>query len=149
MGDGWCSRRTGREQSNLYAQAADGAGTVERLTTAPDAQHPAWVAPDGSGILAMEISPKTAGDIIWFPIASAARPTGPSLEPGGPPQRLVQSLGIDWVPEVSPDGRFMTYQSNESGRNEVYVRPFPRVDDGVWQVSVNGGLRASLGSERT
>ena len=127
--------------ANLYAQAADGAGTVERLTTAPDAQIPAWVAPDGSGILAMEISPKTAGDIIWFPIASAARPTGPSLEPGGPPQRLVQSLGIDWVPEVSPDGRFMAYQSNESGRNEVYVRPFPRVNEGVWHVSVNGGLK--------
>jgi serine/threonine-protein kinase len=40
---------------------------------------------------------------------------------------------------VSPNGRWLAYQSNESGQLEIYVRPFPRVTAGKWQVSVNGG----------
>ena len=40
---------------------------------------------------------------------------------------------------VAPDGRWLAYQSNESGRDEVYVRPFPNVDSGRWQVSTGGG----------
>ena len=38
-------------------------------------------------------------------------------------------------------GRYVAYQSNESGRDQVYVRPFPRVNDGVWPVSTGGGTR--------
>ena len=41
--------------------------------------------------------------------------------------------------DVSPDGRLIAYQSDESGPDEVYVRPFPHVDDGKWQVSRGGG----------
>ncbi len=43
--------------------------------------------------------------------------------------------------EISPDGRWMAYQSNESGQDEIYVRPFPDVDGGRWQVSTGGGTR--------
>ena len=43
--------------------------------------------------------------------------------------------------EVSPDGRWVAYGSNESGQSEVYVRPFPDVDGGHWQVSTGGGTR--------
>jgi hypothetical protein len=43
------------------------------------------------------------------------------------------------VPMLSPDGRWLAYVSNESDRAEVYVRPFPEVDAGRWQVSRNGG----------
>ena len=135
----FASDRDGR--SNLYAQAADGTGTVERLTNAPDVQLPAWVAPERTGILGSEISPKTAGDIVWFPIQDSARRTLASLASSETPRRLVETKGIDYFPEVSPNGRFITYQSNELGRNEIYVRPFPRVDEGVWHVSVNGGLK--------
>jgi eukaryotic-like serine/threonine-protein kinase len=41
--------------------------------------------------------------------------------------------------EVSPDGRWLAYESNESGQLEVYVRPFPKIDAGRWQVSTGGG----------
>jgi len=41
--------------------------------------------------------------------------------------------------QISPDGRWLAYQSMESGRVEVYVRPFPDVDSGRWQVSTAGG----------
>ena len=40
--------------------------------------------------------------------------------------------------EISPDGRWLAYRSNESGRNEIYVRPFPDMAGGRWQVSIAG-----------
>jgi serine/threonine-protein kinase len=45
------------------------------------------------------------------------------------------------VPNFSPNGRYIAYQSDESGRYEIYIRPFPRVDNGRWQVSTAGGTR--------
>ena len=42
-------------------------------------------------------------------------------------------------PQISPDGRWMAYTSNESGQNQVYVRPFPEVEGGRWQVSTSDG----------
>jgi serine/threonine-protein kinase len=54
---------------------------------------------------------------------------------------LIHTNAIEYSPDVSPDGRFMAYQSLESGRSEIYVRPFPRVNDGKWQVSTRGGAR--------
>jgi serine/threonine-protein kinase len=52
----------------------------------------------------------------------------------------VQTPSIDYNPEVSPDGDYVAYQSNESAREEIYVRPFPRVNEGRWQVSTDGGV---------
>jgi len=42
-------------------------------------------------------------------------------------------------PALSPDGRWLAYTSNESGEVEIYVRPFPNVGDGQWQISNGGG----------
>jgi serine/threonine-protein kinase len=42
---------------------------------------------------------------------------------------------------LSPEGRWLAYEANDSGRFEVYVRPFPGVNDGHWQVSTGGGTR--------
>ena len=44
-------------------------------------------------------------------------------------------------PAISPDGRWIAYESDESGRFEVYVRPFPAVDEGKWVISRAGGTR--------
>ena len=73
------------------------------------------------------------------------RPTAPR-EPLAPRRGdttatpLVADPGYDEVaPTVSPDGRWLAYASNESGRYEIYVRPFPDVGSGRWQVSRNGG----------
>jgi eukaryotic-like serine/threonine-protein kinase len=43
--------------------------------------------------------------------------------------------------DISPDGRWLAYQSDESKQDEIYVRPFPNVDSGRWQVSTGGGTR--------
>jgi serine/threonine-protein kinase len=44
-------------------------------------------------------------------------------------------------PAVSPDGRWLAYESDESGQFEVYVRPFPKISTGRWQISTGGGTR--------
>jgi len=43
--------------------------------------------------------------------------------------------------EISPDGKLIAYQSDETGTMEIYVRPFPKVDDGKKQISNGGGIR--------
>ena len=52
---------------------------------------------------------------------------------------LLQESYSENQPKVSPDGRWIAYTSDESRRNEIYVRSFPDVDKGRWQVSTNGG----------
>ncbi len=52
---------------------------------------------------------------------------------------LVATEYEETSPAVSPDGRWLAYASNESGRYEVYVRPFPNTSDGKWLVSTDGG----------
>jgi len=59
------------------------------------------------------------------------------------PGKLEYLLSTDYEeshPDLSPDRKWLAYVSNSSGRKEVYVRPFPNVDDGEWQVSTTGGL---------
>lgn len=56
---------------------------------------------------------------------------------------LLQTTFAERNAEISPDGRWMAYESNESGRFEVYVRPFPNLDGGRWQVSTGGGTQAA------
>ena len=52
---------------------------------------------------------------------------------------LIETEAPDFYPEVSPDGRWVAYGSQESGQSEVCVRPFPNVEDGRWQITRDGG----------
>jgi serine/threonine-protein kinase len=54
---------------------------------------------------------------------------------------LVQSSFAERNAVVSPDGRWLAYEANDSGQLEVYVRPYPEVSTGRWQVSTGGGTR--------
>jgi serine/threonine-protein kinase len=137
------STRTGAAGvSNLFAQAADGSGGVERLTTGRNFQRPSFIAPDGTGILGFEQSPTTAGDIVWFRLGNpASRSVSDPASDSSSTQveALIRTPFTESNPEISPDGRYLAYQSNESGPFEIYVRPFPKVNDGRWQVSTAGG----------
>jgi len=115
---------------NLYWQAADGTGAVERLTESPNQQNPAAVTPDGRRLIFTEVAPKTADDVMQIELDGTHRVTP-----------LVQSPFAERNGIVSPDGRWLAYEANESGRFEIYVRPFPEVNDGHWQVSTGGGTR--------
>jgi serine/threonine-protein kinase len=62
------------------------------------------------------------------------------MEAGRKYRPLLQEKHTESQPQISPNGRWMAYTSNESGKKEVYVRPFPEVDSGGrWQVSTSGG----------
>ena len=56
------------------------------------------------------------------------------------PAPLIAGPAAEFNPALSPDGRWIAYVSDVSGRPEVYVRPFPDVDGGQWQVSLHGGV---------
>jgi len=56
-------------------------------------------------------------------------------------QPLIQTPFAERNGDVSPDGRWLVYESDESGQFEIYVRPFPDVMGGRWQVSTGGGTR--------
>ena len=68
------------------------------------------------------------------------RRPGPVGVPDTPPSPHTADPGNDEKsPQVSPDGRWIAYESAETGRDEIYIRPFPGVEDNRWQVSVGGG----------
>ena len=125
---------------NLYSQAADGTGTVDRLTTTANPQYPSSITPDGTLVVGFHAVSNTSR-VLLFPGPGSARP-GSSAN--ATLSRVDLSTGTlfegEW-PEFSPDGRYLAYQSHESGRWEVYVRPFTQVDDGRWQISMAGGTR--------
>jgi serine/threonine-protein kinase len=58
----------------------------------------------------------------------------------GQSELFLQTPAAELVPRFSPDGRWIAYRSNESGNNEIYVRPFPPGSGGKWQISTGGGL---------
>jgi serine/threonine protein kinase len=114
---------------SLYWKAADGTGEVEHLASVQDRTLTPWSwSSDGNTLVLQEISP-----LVHFDIGL--------LSMGGERtwKLLLQEEYEEIMPQVSPDGRWIAYISNESGRYEVYVRPFPDVNKGKWQVSTSGG----------
>ena len=127
----FASARTGAY--NLYARDVDGAAREVRLTAGANTQVPGSVTPDGTRIIAHEVRPQTKSDLVRF-----------ALTPGGGAgfavaEGLVETSFDEWNGEISPDGRFIAYQSEESGQSEVYVRPSQAGATARWQVSSGGG----------
>ena len=115
---------------NLFAQAADGSGDVTRLTKSPNIQHATSVSPDGTRLVFTETAPTTGPDVMQLRLDGTHAVTP-----------LVQTPFSERNGEVSPDGRWLAYEANDSGRFNIYVRPFPDVSSGYWQVSTDGGTR--------
>jgi len=112
---------------DLYERASSGAGKeVELLTDALDKYPAAW-SPDGRFLLYVVVSPRT-GDELWvLPLFGDRKPLP-----------LLQTPFNEGAGRFSPDGRWIAYASDESGRGEVYVSPFPN-GGGKWQISTAGG----------
>ena len=113
---------------NLFRQTADGTGAIERLSETANAQAPSAISPDGTRLVFVEQFPETGLDLMMLRLDQQ-----PNVEP------LVRTTFDESNADISPDGRWLAYQSNASGSNEVYVRPFPDVNDGQWLVSSGGG----------
>jgi serine/threonine-protein kinase len=122
------STRSGR--ANLYWQASDGSGQAERLLESPLQDVPNAVTPDGTRLLFRRSDPKNVFDVYALPLTGERRPTP-----------LLVSSFVEQNAELSPYGRWLAYQSNDSGPIEIYVRPFPNVDSGRTQIPAGWGTR--------
>lgn len=126
---------SGRDAAaNLYWQRADGSGEAQRLTHSKTNQYPASWHPTGRFLAFIEQTAQSGWDIAILPM-EGDEATG--WKPGKA-TAFLNSPFIESQPGFSPDGRWLAYRSNESGREEVYVRPFPG-PGGKWQVSTDGG----------
>jgi serine/threonine protein kinase/Tol biopolymer transport system component len=124
------SNRLGGGQVNLYEKAASGAGEDQLLLQSASEKYATSWSRDGQFIL-FENWPLRAKAGIWLLPLTGERQ----------PKPLLQTVAFDQTGgQFSPDGRFVAYMSNESGRTEVYVRPFPLSDD-KWPISSGGGQR--------
>jgi Tol biopolymer transport system component len=122
----FASERGSRGFDDLYIRLASGAGRDELVLSTPAAKFPFAWTPDGSTILYLEAA--TKGTELWgVPVAGERKPF-PYLQNGF---NLTN-------PQLSPDGRWVAYASNESGRNEIYVQSFP-TPSAKAQVSLEGG----------
>ncbi len=121
---------------NLYYMRADGAGEAVRLTQSQNRQIPYSFSPDGGRLAFFEFNPKTTTDIWTLPLEEA-NSDHPKV---GKPEPFLVTRFDERAPMISPDGSWLAYESNESGRNEIYVQPFPG-PGGRWQISTAGGDR--------
>ena len=122
--------------SGLYAKAADGSGDAESVMAGPTAKISWHVTPDGKRLLFAEIVSDTgAYDLGMLSLDGLKR------------DMLLESESSESMPRVSPDGRWLAYVSDESGQRQVYVRPFPNVDDGRWQISSGFGVAPVWGPD--
>jgi serine/threonine-protein kinase len=119
----------GSTKTSILRKAIDGTGSIETLLDEVNGGQPNSIAPDGS-LLVYRTSSQPF-DLRVLP-----------LDRSGPSRPLVADPKFGEANgEVSRDGRWIAYESNESGTLEVFVRPFPDVDRGRWQVSTGGGHR--------
>ncbi len=119
---------------NLFWQMSDGSGGLERLTSSENTQVPKSFSADGTLLAFHEISPVTRRD-VWVLSMTDRKP-----------RPFVQTPAIEGAPSFSPDGRWIGYVSDESGRPEIYVQPFPG-PGGKWQVSTDGGTEPAWSSD--
>ena len=120
------SSRGGTER--LYWQPADGTGSVEPVTKEPFEAQATSVSADGRRIFFSD-----GGGNVRRALGLITLDNPPKTE------RIMPSDFSTVNGMVSPDDRWIAYESTETSLPEVYVRPFPNVDGGRWQVSTNGG----------
>ena len=117
----------GNNNASIYRKRADGSGAAEKVLGSSRSLAEALWSRDNQWLVVRTTIPSR--DILGF------RPGTDSV-----PVPLVASPKFEErAASLSPDGRFMVYQSDESGRDEIYVRPFPKSEDGRWQLSTAGG----------
>jgi serine/threonine-protein kinase len=115
---------------NLFWKLADGSGAAEQLLASELPHSPMSWSPDGNLLAFVEVHPSTNGDVWMLP-----------LEGEGTPEPFLRTPFSETGPVFSPDGHWLAYRSNESGRYEIYVQPYPSTG-AKWQISTEGGEEA-------
>ena len=108
----------------------DSGNVTQVLSTTTLSSLPTSVSPDGQTLVYIQQTSDTGGDVYAL-----------SLQGDPQPRAVVATQGYDGGGQFSPDGRWLAYVTNESGRFEVYVRPYPGPDRRV-PVSTEGGTHA-------
>ena len=121
---------------HTFWKPADGTGTVERLIESAKRPVPMTFSPDGTQLVFFETHPETGLDLHVR-----------SMDADGTSAPLLVTEFNEWNAEISPDGHWLAYESDASGQNEIYVRPFPNIDDGRWQISRGGGTTPLWGPD--
>jgi serine/threonine-protein kinase len=116
---------------DVYTRRADGTGEPEELLDTDLSFAQAFWSPDREWMIVRTTT--GAGNVFGRDIY--AMQVGVDDEP----RPLIAEEYDEMRPALSPDGRWLAYASNETGRFEIYVRPFPDVDSGRWQISTRGG----------
>ena len=122
------SERTGGR--SIYWQAADGTGAAEQLLDSHNTQYATAVSPDGRQLMFSEETALTDIDLMALELDGTRRVTP-----------LLQSRFAERNAAISPDGRWLAYEANDSGRFEIYVRPYPDVNRSLSVVSTGGGTK--------
>jgi dipeptidyl aminopeptidase/acylaminoacyl peptidase len=112
-------------EENAFVVSADGSGIPDRLMTCDCPSHAASWTPDGRTIVGVER--RDNYDIVLIDVAGSHHRTP-----------LLHGKADEYYPDISPDGRWIAYVSNESGKNEVYVQPFPGLGS-RYLISADGG----------
>jgi len=115
---------------------SDASGEPQQILAAQNVVTPWSFSPDGRRLAYFESTPATGND-IWTVTLDTNDPDHPKA---GKPEPFLATPSDEFVPMFSPDGRWIAYRSDESGTDEVYVRPFPGGRGGKWQISTGGGL---------
>ena len=124
----WIAFRSNRKgPQDLYLKPSTGAGAEELLLQSTHNKIPQSWSSDGRYLLYSDLDPKTNFDLWALPMTGERKPAPWVNSP------FAETLG-----QFSPDGRWVAYQSNESGSFEIYVQPFP-APSAKWQISTNGG----------
>ena len=113
----------------VYQRRADGTGTDSLLLASQLQAYEAQVSRDGRWMVMRAGQTENGRDIVALRVGQDTAP-----------RPLLAGAYDEEALALSPDGRWLAYVSNETGRREVFVRPFPEVDSGKWQISTTGGL---------
>jgi Tol biopolymer transport system component len=121
----YASRRKG--SFDLYQKDSSGAGSEEMLAEDNLDKYPMSWSPDGGSVLYESLGSSRSSELFVLPLTGDRKPLP-----------LLHTQFGETDGRISPDGRWVVYRSNESGRNEIYVAPFPG-PGGKWQISTAGG----------
>jgi Tol biopolymer transport system component len=122
--------RTATGATDIFIRDVDGKGAEDLLVSNLDLKTPTSFSPDGKELLFTSASNGSSTKAaVW--VVSTAR--------GAPPRPLIRTSANEWNAVFSPDGKWLAYLSDESGRPELYVTPYPGMDR-KWQVSTSGAI---------
>jgi Tol biopolymer transport system component len=115
----------------LYVVPADASGKPVLVLSTESSAAPRSITPDGKTLLYAEAGPDKRQRLLLLAVPSEGTP--------GQPRPLHDAAGAEERAEFSPDGRWLAYESNESGGTEVYVQPFPGPGAKI-RISLDGGI---------